>query len=283
MHPGRQAPEGDVVNDDITERDPPVLQSTRIRRRAALGLALSLTLTTAAACGDDDDQDIDDASATTADAGSQDAGAGLDTDACDAYVALSGAFAGDPSQIGSLVHTFTSTAPEGLTDAAETVGATYQAMGEGGDPSAFSDPEFVEAASDVASAYFEGCETEEILDVTGVDFGFEGLPSEVPAGRVGIRFTNGTETEEAHEMVLFRRLDGVEDSVDELLALPEEELMSKVAMAGVLFADHADMEVNAMLDLEAGSYVALCFIPVGGAEDGPPHFAHGMVAEFDVA
>ena len=31
-----------------------------------------------------------------------------------------------------------------------------------------------------------------------------------------------------------------------------------------------------------GEYAMVCFIPVGGAEDGPPHFTQGMVQEFIV-
>ena len=34
--------------------------------------------------------------------------------------------------------------------------------------------------------------------------------------------------------------------------------------------------------LESGEYAALCFIPVGGAEGGEPHFLHGMLQEFTV-
>src|SRR3546814_7465974 len=98
-----------------------------------------------------------------------------------------------------------------------------------------------------------------------------------------IRFTNDTEHDEPHEMVLFRRNDGVDDPIEDLLALPEDEVMSKVSMAGVVFADAPGSEAAAMLDLEPGSYVAICFIPTGGAEDGPPHIVGGMVAEFDAA
>src|SRR3546814_18330875 len=79
-----------------------------------------------------------------------------------------------------------------------------------------------------------------------------------------IRFTNDTEHDEPHEMVLFRRNDGVDDPIEDLLALPEDEVMSKVSMAGVVFADAPGSEAAAMLDLEPGSYVAICFIPPGG-------------------
>src|SRR5690606_4951888 len=57
---------------------------------------------------------------------------------------------------------------------------------------------------------------------------------------------------------------------------------SKLEVVGVVFADMADQEVDAMFDLDPGSYIAVCFIPIGGGEEGPPHFTGGMVAEFDV-
>lgn len=258
------------------------------RRRLAIGLALSVGLL-AAACGDDDDPGDateDTAHHDTANPGTggrRNLGTDMSDEACDSYVALSSALAGDPSGIGAVVETFTAAAPGHLAEAAATVGAAYGALGEGGDPSAFDDPDYVEAASDIASAYIGGCSTVDVLDVKGVDYGFEGIPDEVPAGRVGIRFTNATEHDEAHEMVLFRRNEGATEPVEELLGLSEEEAFAKLTMAGVVFADHPDQEVNAMWDLEAGDYIAVCFIPTGGGEDGPPHFVGGMVDEFKVS
>jgi hypothetical protein len=50
-----------------------------------------------------------------------------------------------------------------------------------------------------------------------------------------------------------------------------------------VFADQPDQTAVAMYDLEPGQYVAVCFIPVGGGEDGPPHFTSGMLAEFEAS
>jgi hypothetical protein len=156
-------------------------------------------------------------------------------------------------------------------------------MAEGGDPSAFSDPAYQASAAAVADAYLEGCETVAELEVQGVDYGFEGLPAELAAGRVAVRFTNATEHDEPHELVLFRIQDGVTEPIEDLLALPEEEAFSKVTPVGVVFADAPGSEAAAMFDLEPGRYAAICFIPIGGGEDGPPHFTGGMVAELEVA
>jgi hypothetical protein len=269
MRPGRQASEGGVVNDDPIPGGTTVLHRTH-PRRLALGLVLSLAVT-AAACGDDDETSSDDTTPAATEVSAQ---------ACDDYVALGGAMTGDPSAAGGIIEAFEASAPEALADEAATVAATFAAMAEGGEP-AFGDPGYQEASAAIADAYVDGCETSAELDVDGVDYGFEGLPEEVDAGRVAIRFTNATEHDEPHELVLFRRMDGVTESVEELLALPEEEAFSKVEMKGVVFADAPGSEATTMVDLEPGSYIALCFIPIGGGEDGPPHFTGGMVAEFD--
>ncbi len=251
-----------------------MLRTSPRSRRLALGLGLSLAALTAA-CGDDDDT----SSGTT----TTPAAETVSVEACDAFVGLSGAFAGDPAAAGPALEAFETTAPAEVADDAAAVVAGYQTMLDGGDPSALGSEEFVAASSAIADLYFAGCDTSAELDVAGIDYGFEGLPEEIDAGRVAIRFTNETEHDEPHELVLFRRLPGTDEPVEDLLALPEEEAMAKVAMAGVVFADAPGTEATSMLDLEAGEYVAVCFIPTGGGEDGPPHFMSGMVAELTVS
>jgi hypothetical protein len=226
----------------------------------------------AAACGDDD------AASPTTTAG---ASASVSTEACDAYTALAGAMTGDPSALPGIVATFEATAPGALRTAAGKVGDTFTSMATDGDPSVLSDPAYTTAAGKVADAYLDGCELSQVLDVKGVDYAFEGVPATIDAGRVGIRFTNASTHHEAHELVVFKRNEGTTEPVDELLALPEDQVMSKLTMAGVAFADHPDAQAATMVDLEPGRYVAICMIPVGGGEDGPPHAMSGMVAEFE--
>ena len=40
---------------------------------------------------------------------------------------------------------------------------------------------------------------------------------------------------------------------------------------------------NQIATLDPGRYIAVCFLPAGGAEGSPPHFMQGMTAEFEVA
>jgi hypothetical protein len=244
-------------------------------RRLATGLALSLALVgVAAACGDDDSDAASSSTSTPV--------ATVSTEACDAYTALSGALAGDPGQAASLVTSFQQTAPADLRDDAQTIGDAYAALADGGEPTVFGEPAFARASGKVADAYFDACDLSAELDVDGIDYGFEGLPAKIEAGRVGIRFTNRSEHGEAHEMVLMKRNEGATESVEELLALPEDQVMTKLTPAGVVFADQPEGQAVSMLDLEPGKYVAVCFIPVGGGEDGMPHAMAGMTGEMEV-
>jgi plastocyanin len=130
------------------------------------------------------------------------------------------------------------------------------------------------------------------VEITGVEYAFEDVPSSLDAGTT-LTFSNGGD--EVHEMVLIRKNEGVELTFEELLELPEEEAMDQVTiLEPVLIAapgEDADGEVT--VD-EAGDYLMICFIPQGmrelpeGSFDpsavpaGPPHFTAGMLAEFSV-
>jgi hypothetical protein len=181
------------------------------------------------------------------------------------------------------------------------VDATRQAAAEG-TPEAFMSREFNDAAIEVESYLFDNCEFDEQLDVTGVEYAFEGVPDTVSAGRIALRFTN--DGDEDHEFILFRKNDGVTESFDEILGLPgeqSEELMTFVTAASVVLPGES---VERVFEAEAGEYIALCFIPVGAAgepppeegepppeegepppeeeEGGPPHWVEGMRSEFTV-
>jgi hypothetical protein len=245
---------------------------SRCRRALLAGLAVAVAL--AAACGDDDDS----ASPDPDGSGS----AEVTAEACDAYAGVTAAMTGDPAAAGDALARVEATAPAELAEEAAVVVTTLTELFETEDPAVLDDAEYASASAAIGDAYFDGCDAATKLEVTGLDYEFEGLPDRIDAGRVAVRFTNGTEHDEAHELLLFRRLEGTDETVEELVELPEEEIFSKVAMAGVVFVDEPGGESVALFDLEPGSYIAICFIPIGG-EDGPPHFTGGMVAEFDAA
>jgi plastocyanin len=131
----------------------------------------------------------------------------------------------------------------------------------------------------------DGCGWERI-EVDAVDFGYEGLPESLPAGKYAVVMTNGTEAGEQHEIGFVRPKEDTTETFDELLELPEDESMEKVDFVDAAFAPPGETGV-VFLELEPGTYYYACFIPVGSgseepSEGAPPHFAAGMKGELTV-
>lgn len=270
-------------------------ESERRRRRrsrtatAALGgLVLAALLT--AGCSSDDDAaaDADPTTTTAPHAGDHAAadesapleGEAMPTDACGHFAALSASMAGDPSVAGPALAGFVESLPAELTTDGTTVVDGLTAAFDGDQEAMFA-PEFTAAYETVGDAMWAGCEAQSRLDVTGIDYGFDGLPDEVPAGTMALRFTNGTTSAEPHELIVLRRPPGDTTPLDDIAAMPPEQVMEDYPMTGVVFADGPDASSTAFIDLPTGSYVAICTIPVGGAETGDPHATHGMIAALE--
>jgi len=144
------------------------------------------------------------------------------------------------------------------------------------------------------------------ITVTAVDYRFEGLPAEVAAGS-RITLHNGS-GKEVHEFIAYRLPDDEERTVQELIALPEDEfgaLLAGPPPVGLMALPGEDGEIVAGVDTlaEPGRYLVFCAIPLGATAsdvqaamsaaqetDGPPpeipggapHFSAGMVAEVRV-
>lgn len=142
------------------------------------------------------------------------------------------------------------------------------------------------------------------VDVTLVDYGFQGLPDSVEAGTT-FTVTNSS-TAEVHEFVAFKIPEAESRSVEEILALPEQE--GQAALGGppatVLVGPPGGApQITAVGDgtlAEPGRYLVACFVPTGAdpqaylqaaqesqgeppqVEGGPPHFTQGMRAEVTV-
>ena len=142
------------------------------------------------------------------------------------------------------------------------------------------------------------------VEVTTVDYAFEGLPTELEAGTtIEVRNTSAAEL---HELVAIRLSDDERRSIEELLALPPEELEALFAAPPALVAVAPPGE-DAFVALgdgtldEPGRYAIVCFIPTGAdlqaylsvfeanpdqppqVDGGPPHFTAGMHAELLVS
>jgi len=175
-------------------------------------------------------------------------------------------------------------APEEVEDDIDVLYNATKEIAETGNPEIF-ESEKVEAASDRLHAHdVDACDWKQI-DVTAKDYAFEGIDAELEAGITSFEFTN--EGKESHELVLLRKNEGVAETFDQLLELPEDQARSKVTSVGGTGGDPGDDEYL-LADLEPGEYIAICFISVGttGEDhegDGPPHFTKGMKHEFTVS
>jgi len=260
----------------------------RTLQRVGAGL-FALTLATGvAACGDDDDATTD----TTEASGGGEA-SGSNEEFCGAVVEFNSAVGeteidGETPEadviaagesLAPLFATVTENAPDDLADVANELNDSVQPLTEG-DAEAFSQDSTFETYTEFLGGAIEACEFDTI-DVTGVDYAFEGVPETIEAGTVAFNFTNATEADEGHEMIVFRRADGVTLGFEELLELGEEESADKIEFRAATFAPPG-AEAASLAELTPGAYAMVCFIPVGGAEDGPPHFTQGMLQEFSV-
>ena len=143
-----------------------------------------------------------------------------------------------------------------------------------------------------ASPVSPSASTGAVTTITGVEYRFDGVPATVTTGTT-FQLTNGGQ--EAHEMVVVRRNDGVTESWQELVAMPQEEVLQKVAFLGAPIANPGETAPETVVIDQPGSYAMLCFIPTGMTEvpesldpnaslpTGAPHFTQGMLAEFEVA
>lgn len=145
-------------------------------------------------------------------------------------------------------------------------------------------------------------EAETVVEVTAVDFGFEGLPETIPAGST-LTLVNESPIE-LHELVAVRLPADEGRTVEELLENPEDLATYFASVATVIIASPGEgggmvVEGTGRLD-EPGRYAIVCAIPTGadpgeyieaaaeaegGPPDvagGPPHFVHGMFADVTV-
>lgn len=166
------------------------------------------------------------------------------------------------------------------------------------------------AATETATATATETATEaaaETIEVTAIDYGYEGLPETIAAGTT-VTMVNSSDAE-VHELVAVLLPEDETRSVEELLALSEEEqaaVMGDAPPALVLVAmpgTGVDENILAVGDgtlTQPGRYLVACFIPVGAdpvafmeaaaaggdeapeVEGGAPHFTEGMFAEVTV-
>ena len=118
------------------------------------------------------------------------------------------------------------------------------------------------------------------------EYAYVGVPERVTPGPQVWRVTNAGD--QPHEMALLRAPVGT--TFDQVMAVLTAPPDAPPQPGGLAFTDLAPVggvgylspgrTAWAVLDLEPGTYVGLCFVP--DRETGMPHAAMGMVAVFDV-
>jgi hypothetical protein len=244
----------------------------RTLRHVGTGL-LALTLFTGlAACGDDEPEDGAEAFCdAVVEFNTASADVQLDEASTEADITAAG------EQLAPLSESVAADAPEEVAADADEVDAAVQDLAEG-DAAAFNDEATFERYTALLAGAVEACEFE-IVDVTAVDYAYEGVPASIDAGTVAFALAN--EGEEQHEMLVFRKVDGISDTFADIFAGSEEDSEGKIEFTAAAFAPPGG-ESSSLAELTPGDYAMVCFIPVGGGEDGPPHVTEGMVQEFTV-
>jgi len=176
-------------------------------------------------------------------------------------------------------------APAAVADDVAVQLEALERVAETGDFDLFEEPD-VDAAGDRLQRFtVEQCGWTDV-QITAVDYAFDGIPATLATGPASFEMTNESDVE-FHELVLLKRNPGTTEPLEELLAMPEEEASARVSDVGALFTEPGQTE-NFAAELDAGGYIAICFIPVGATPEnesgtGPPHFVQGMVTEFTVS
>ena len=104
------------------------------------------------------------------------------------------------------------------------------------------------------------------VEVSGVEYAFSGLPETLEVGSE-ITFTN--DGAELHEIVIVRKAEGVEETIEELLAMeaegrdPMAEGLVEMVGEGPLIAMPGTTAEGSLVLDQPGEHVALCFIPQG--------------------
>jgi hypothetical protein len=258
-------------------------------------LGATVALLPLAACGDDDTAD---SGSTTTEAAATEVSVEGFCDqafATDAAVNAANSSAGEQGPDEAAVEAATAelsaleeAAPSGVeATASAVVDATESMFTNPGPPS----DEFLSSFADLVDWMADNCGYQ-VIDVEAHEYAFEGLPETAEAGRTIVRLTN--HGNEVHEIAFAKAKDGVTESAEELIQLPEEEAGEKVEFLSSGFAMPGGSG-GALLDTTDGRYIAVCFIPSGmtpaamdqmmtsGAEpEGMPHAMQGMVGEFTV-
>jgi hypothetical protein len=116
------------------------------------------------------------------------------------------------------------------------------------------------------------------ITIDAADYSYS-APETVSAGWVRVNLTNSGQ--EPHHVQFLRLNDGVTvEQFEEALTQGEGPALGLTKQVGGVGAIAPTMSAHAVLNLPAGNYVILCFIP--SPTDGAPHHAKGMIKSLTV-
>jgi uncharacterized cupredoxin-like copper-binding protein len=116
------------------------------------------------------------------------------------------------------------------------------------------------------------------VSIIARDYSFE-MPQRIEAGLIAMDIVN--RGQEPHHAQLMRLKPGVApDQFRQALQKGPEAILALVDLVGGPSTVDPGGETSVTLNLGAGMYFALCFIP---SRDGLPHFAKGMVSQFEAS
>ena len=220
--------------------------------------------------------------------GSDDNSSSADAEACDAWIAADTSVInylftgeGDVDTVNAALDAAIAAAPDGFVDTVTELKSEAQPQFE--DPESDASDKTLQLYADAIAWAGENCDVE-TLDVTATEYKYDGVPDELTTGYHVLNFAN--EGQEQHEMFAFKINDGVTESLDELFALPEDEVFGKITPVNATFAFPGKSDTGSWNLATPGNYAVVCFISTGSVGetegDGPPHFTQGMVHEFTV-
>ena len=220
--------------------------------------------------------------------GSDDNASAGNTEACDAWIAADSAVInflftgqGDADSVNAALDAAIEAAPDDIVDTITELKDTAQPQLE--DPESEAPERTLELYTDSIAWAGENCDVQTV-DVTATDYQYDGIPDELTTGYHVLNFSN--KGQEQHEMFAFKINDGVTESLDEIFALPEDEVFGKITPVNATFAVPGGTDTGSWNLTTPGSYAVVCFVSTGSVGetegDGPPHFTQGMVHEFTV-
>jgi hypothetical protein len=280
----------DPVVDENTNKSPGDTMKRPLTILISAGAAGLLLLP---ACAKDDKADAAKASTTTKTTAAKAASA-TDAKFCDAVLAGDQLFASseqpDPAKWDAIVATLKSSTPDEVSGQIDYVITETTKMVQGAAVGSGPSEEYLQKLDEVHKWMAGNCGWPTV-EATAKEYAFTGIPDTVDAGDVVLALTN--DGKEVHEMNVMRINDGVTESIDDLLKLPEEEAQTKTTQTGSAFAVPGTTGYAAAT-LKPGRYAVVCFIPQGttpdkmdamqsGEASGTPHAMMGMHTEFTVS